>query len=69
QIQTILDVNADGKDNNIDEQALINFLLAGHGSDSGAVPEPTSWLLLGMGAAALLVSRRRKKIASPKGVA
>ncbi|HZZ28117.1 MAG TPA: S8 family serine peptidase [Pirellulales bacterium] len=50
------DVNGDGKFNNLDIQALINFLLAGNGS-TNAVPEPTSLMLLAIGALALLRKR------------
>ncbi|HZZ26975.1 MAG TPA: autotransporter-associated beta strand repeat-containing protein [Pirellulales bacterium] len=52
ELLAIADVNHDGKVNNIDEQALINYLLAGHGSNA-PVPEPASFLLLALGGLAV----------------
>jgi hypothetical protein len=49
--------------NNSDVQALLTYLIAGHGSAT-AVPEPTGCVLAGLGAVAIgLVGWRRKKAA------
>jgi chondroitin AC lyase len=57
-IKFILDVNGDGRDTNADVQALINYLLAGHGNTS-PVPEPSAWVLLALGAVWLVRQKRR----------
>jgi hypothetical protein len=55
----IADVNQSGTVTNADIQATLN-LLAGGGS-LAAVPEPSSLVLCGMGAALFLFYRTRKK--------
>ncbi|HZZ28864.1 MAG TPA: dockerin type I domain-containing protein [Pirellulales bacterium] len=63
QLTLIGDVNGDGKFNNADVQALINFLLAGQGTES-VVPEPTSILLFALALPALAWLLYRKQFAS-----
>ena len=59
QLLLIGDINGDGVVNNADLQALINLLQSGGGSHS-AVPEPTSFALLGMGILAAACRYRRR---------
>jgi autotransporter-associated beta strand protein len=54
-----LDVNGDGKDTNTDVQSLINYLLAGNGSNA-PVPEPSSLVLLAISGFTLLGYQRRR---------
>jgi beta-glucanase (GH16 family) len=56
QLSLIGDVNGDGKFNNADVQALLSELKSGGGS-TDSVPEPSTFLLLALGA--LVVWRRR----------
>jgi endoglucanase len=58
QENIIADVNKDGVVNIADLQKLINLLLAGGGSDA-AVPEPSTFALLGFAACSLPVLARR----------
>src|SRR5262249_722900 len=60
---TIGDVNGDGKFTSADLQMLVSLLTAGHGSAS-AVPEPGSFVLLGLALPALAVAARRRKQAA-----
>jgi len=55
---TYSDVSGNGKFDNANLMALVTFLQAGHGSVA-AVPEPTSFALLGLGAVAFVLARRR----------
>ncbi len=62
-IGSYADVTGGTTFNNSDEQALLTYLIAGHGSAT-AVPEPTSFVLAGLSAAATgLIGWRRKKAA------
>ena len=58
------DVNGDGVVNNLDIQAMIAILAnntaSGGGGQLTAVPEPTSIVLLGLGALAIAFRRRNK---------
>jgi hypothetical protein len=57
------DVSANGKFSNADLQQLLVYLEAGHGNTS-SVPEPASFVLAGLGAAAIGLCRwRRRKVA------
>jgi len=57
EFTTLGDLNGDGQVNNADLQALLTLLKSGGGS-TGAVPEPSSLLLLAFGGFALVVRRR-----------
>ena len=61
ELYAVLDQNDDGTITNADVQALLISLKSGKGSSS-SVPEPCSLLLLGLGSAALLIARTRKKL-------
>ena len=62
-IGTYADVTGGTTFNNSDAQALLTYLIAGHGSTT-AVPEPASFVLGGLGAAAMgLIGWRRRKAA------
>ena len=62
-IGSYADVTGGTTFNNSDEQALLTYLIAGHGSAT-AVPEPASFVLAGLSAAAIgLIGWRRRKAA------
>ncbi len=62
QLLEIGDVNGDHVFNNADLQALVNYLKTGQATAS-AVPEPASWLLLGLAMPAFgwMYTRRRSR--------
>ena len=57
-VLNIGDLDLSGNISNADLQGLLDYLKGGHGSTS-PVPEPASWLLLGLGIACLAGIKRR----------
>jgi hypothetical protein len=60
QLLAMGDLNGDGVVNNADLQALLNLLKSGGGS-AGAVPEPTSWILLFIGIFSWSITQRLQR--------
>ena len=61
ELYAVLDQNHDGVINNADIQSAINTLAnTGGNGNLTAVPEPASFLLLGLGAAIMLAARARR---------
>ncbi len=70
QLALLGDINQDGVVNNADIQAFLNYLKTGNGS-TAAVPEPSSFILLGIalfGLLPLIARRRSSKVKSPSVV-
>ena len=57
-VLNIGDLDLSGNITNADLQGLLDYLKGGHGS-TNPVPEPASWLLMGLGIACLAGIRRR----------
>ncbi len=58
-VLNIGDLDQSGNVTNADLQGLLDYLKGGHGS-TNPVPEPASWLLMGLGIACLVGIKRRK---------
>src|SRR5262249_17954889 len=58
RLLALADINGDNNFTNADLQALLEYLKSGHGA-TDIVPEPASWILLGIGVLGLAVAKRK----------